>query len=311
MLDHPAASALRATTNWDFVPSASFLQPLEARWTGIQPPTIVMLLHFLLNYIKQVSHTNPVVRYSVLRSLWRARQNFSEHMSCAHKPLSSICPVHHTDHSRFLILMHHMDKETHFPSCIMEMDDDIPMYKANHSMEASQIHAWMSKGYQTQHKAKQKGWPIPMWQYELPPKPIPIAHPLTAQTPVITHIPQEPLSMTDGSWYPDGRCGGCIAIVCTHTYQHTLYPVVIPISLDHSYTVELYVAWILLRIRTNLQSVDHGQWCFRGQTYNDSMSYIQALQAENATTPIVSKLLQACRLLVNSFNSLKHIHSHR
>ena len=91
-------------------------------------------------------------------------------MSCAQKPLSSICPVHYRDHSRFLILMHHMDIETHFPSSIMEMDDDIPMYKANHSMEASQIPAWMSEGYQTQHKAKQKGWPIPMWQYEPPPE---------------------------------------------------------------------------------------------------------------------------------------------
>ena len=68
--DHPAASTLRATANWDLVPSALFLQPLEAGWTGIQPTTIVMLQQVLLNYIKQVSHTNPVVRYSVLRSLW-------------------------------------------------------------------------------------------------------------------------------------------------------------------------------------------------------------------------------------------------
>ena len=65
--------------------------------------------------------------------------------------------------------------------------------------------------------------------------------------------------MTDGSWYPDGRCGGCIAVVCTQTYQYTLYPVVFPLSLDHSYAVELYVAWILLRIGTTLQSVDNGQ----------------------------------------------------
>ena len=187
-------------------------------------------------------------------------------MSCAQQSLSSICPVHYLDLSRFLNLMHHMDIETHFPSSIMEMDDDIPMYKASHPMEASQIHAWMSEGYQTQHKAKQKGWPIPIWQYDLLPKPIPIAHPLTAQLPVITHIPQDPLFMTDGSWYRDGRCGGCIAVVCTHTYQYTLYPVVVPLSLDHSYAVELYVARILLRIRKNLQSADHGQWCFRGQT---------------------------------------------
>ena len=263
--DHPAALALCATANWSSVPSALFLQPLKARWIGIQPTTVVMLLQFLLNYIKQVSHTNPVVRYSVLRSLWRARQSFNEHMSCAQAPLSSICPVHYTDHSRFLILMHSMDIETHFPASIMEQDDDIPMYKANHSMEANQIHAWMSEGYQTQHKAKQMGWPIPMWQSEHPPKAIPIAHPLTAQMPIIPHIPQEPLFMTDGSWYPDGRCGGCIAIVCTHTYQCTLYPVVIPISLDHSYAVELYVAWILLRIRTSLQSTDHEQWCSEGR----------------------------------------------
>ena len=132
--------------------------------------------------------------------------------------------------------MHHMDIETPFSSSIMHIDDDIPMYKANHSTEASQIHAWMSEGYQTQRKAKQKGWRIPMWQYEVPPKPILVAHPLTAQMPVITHIPQEPLFMTTGSWYPDGRCGGCIAIVCTHTDQYKPYPVVIPISVHHSYT---------------------------------------------------------------------------
>ena len=245
LLDHPAASAIRATANWSSVPSALFLQPLETGWTGIQPTTVVMLLQFLLNYIKQVSHTNPVVRYSILRSLWRARQSFSEHMSCARTPLSSICPVHYTDHSCFLLLKHSMGVDTHFPTTIMEQGDDIPMYKANHSMEANQMHAWMSEGYQTQRKAKQMEWPIPLWQYDPPPlKAIPIAHPLTAQIPVITHIPQEPLFMTDGSSYPDGRCGGCIAIVCTHTYQYTLYPVVIPIYLDYSYAAELYVAWI-------------------------------------------------------------------
>ena len=228
-------------------------------------------------------------------------------MSYAEQPVSSICLVHYTHHSRLLILMYHMDKETHFPSSIMEMDNDIPMYKASHPMEASQIHAWMSEGYQTKHKAKQKGWPIPIWQYDLPPKPIPIAHPLTAQLRVSTHVPRDPLLMTDGSWYPDGRCGGCIGVVCTHTYQHTLCPVVNPLSLDHSYAVQLYVTWILLRIKTNLHSADHGQWCFRGQTYTDSMSYIQAPQAENdATTPIIRKLLQACRLLVKSFVPPKH-----
>ena len=42
------------------------------------------------------------------------------------------------------------------------------------------------------------------------------------------------------------------------------------------------------------------------------MSYIQALQVENeATTPIIKKILQACRLLVTSFVPPKHIHSHR
>ena len=218
-------------------------------------------------------------------------------MSCAQQPLFSICPVHYTDQSGFLIVMHNMDVETHFPQSIMEMDDDIPMYKANHPIEESQMQAWMSKGYQTQHKAKQKGWPIPMWQYDLPPKPIPTAYPLTTHIPVVTHIPQDPPFMTDGSWYPDGCCGGCIAITCTHKYQYTLYLVVIPLSLDHPYAVELYVAWILLRITPNLQSVvDHGQWCFKGQTYTDSMSYIQALQAEHdATTPIASNF---CRHVV-------------
>ena len=207
-------------------------------------------------------------------------------MSCVHTPLSSICPVHYIDHSRFLNLMHSRHTFLH-PSWNKMM-----IYPC---MEANQIHAWMLEGYQTQRKAKQMGRPIPMWRSELPPKSIPIAHPLTEQIPVITHIPQEPLFMRDGSWYPDGRRGGCTAIVCAHTYQYTLYPVVIPISLDHSYTIELYVAWILVRIRTSLQSTDHGQWFFRGQTYTDSMSYIQALQAENdATTPIVKRLLQAC-----------------
>ena len=230
----------------------------------------IMLQQFLLNYIKQASHTNPIVKYSVLWSLWRAWQSFSEHMSYVRQPLSSICPGHYIDHSRFLILMHHMGTEVHFPSSIMEMEDDIPMHKANNPMEANQIHAWMSEGYQTQQTAKQKGWPILMWQYALPSKPIPTSYPLTAQLPVTTHIPQDLLFMTDGSWYPDGRCGGCIAVICTQTYQYTPYPVVIPLSLDHSYAVELHVAWILLRISTNPQSVENGQWCFRGHTYTDS-----------------------------------------
>ena len=161
-----------------------------------------------------------------------------------------------------------------------------------------QIHAWMSEGYETLHKAKQMGWPVPMWQSELPPTYVPTAltYPLMAQLPVIHCIPPEPLFMTGGSWHPDGRCGGCIAIVCTHTYQYTLYPVAIPISLDQSYAVELYVAWILSRVRTSLQFTDHGQWCFRGQTHTDSRSYIQALQAQNeAATPIVNRLLQIPR----------------
>ena len=69
--NHLAASALRATAKWDLIPSTLLLQPLEAGWTGIQPTTIVMLQQFLLNYIKQVSHTTP----SVLRSLWRQTQH--------------------------------------------------------------------------------------------------------------------------------------------------------------------------------------------------------------------------------------------
>ena len=79
LLDHPAASALRATANWSPIPSSPFLQPLEAGWTGIQSTTVVMLLQFLLNYIKQVSHPNPIVRYSVMRSLWRAKQGLTKH----------------------------------------------------------------------------------------------------------------------------------------------------------------------------------------------------------------------------------------
>ena len=93
--DHPAASALRATANWDSVPPALFLQRLEAGWTGIQPTTIVMLLQFLLNSIKQVSHTNPIVRFSVLRSLWRARQKFSEHVSCAEVSFQNLSSTLH------------------------------------------------------------------------------------------------------------------------------------------------------------------------------------------------------------------------
>ena len=130
-----------------------------------------------------------------------------------------------------------------------------------------QIHAWMSEGYETLHKAKQMGWPVPMWQSELPPTYVPTAltYPLMAQLPVIHCIPPEPLFMTGGSWHPHGRCGGCIAIVCTHTYQYTLYPVAIPISLDQSYAVELYVAWILSRVRTSLQFTDHDNGVSEGR----------------------------------------------
>ena len=243
----------------------------------MQPITVATLLQWLLNNIKHVSHRNPLVRNLVLRSLWRDRQNFTSQMTCAQIPLCSTCRALYPHHPGFLILMHHMDIETHFPTSIMEIDDDIPMQKGNHSMEANRMNAWLSEGYQMQRKAKRMGW-LYVWQYEPPPpEAIPIARPLTPQIPVIAHIQQELLLMTNGSGHPDGRFGACIAIICTDTYQYTLYQVVIPISLDHSYAGESYVAWMLPHFRTNVQSPDHAQWCCRGQAYTDSMSYIQAL----------------------------------
>ena len=163
-------------------------------------------------------------------------------MECATNPFEKLCPIHYTDHSRFIALTHFLGIQLHFPPALLMHNDDIPML--TNAWQASQVHAWMSEGYQTLSKAKAKGWPIPDWQHDTLHSSIPVATPLSAPVPIIAYVPKNPFFMTDGSSYPDGRCGGCIAIVCGDTFHYTLYPVVIPLSLDHSYVVELYVAWI-------------------------------------------------------------------
>ena len=69
--------------------------------------------------------------------------------------------------------------------------------------------------------------------------------------------------------------------MCGDTFRYTLYPMVIALLLDHSYAVELYVAWILLRLPKHLQIMTDGPGCAKGHMYTDSMSYIQALQSNN------------------------------
>ena len=55
--------------------------------------------------------------------------------------------------------------------------------------------------------------------------------------------------MSDGSWFDNGKFGGCFAVGSMQTYEYTLYEIDIPLYLDHSFAVELYVAWIVLRAR--------------------------------------------------------------
>ena len=164
-------------------------------------------------------------------------------MECATNPFQKICSIHYTDHSRFIALTHFLGIQLHFPPALFKHNDDIPMHTVTNAWQANQVHAWMSEGYQTLSKAKAKGWPVPDWQHDSLHFQILVAVPLSASVPIVTYVPQNPFFMIDGSWHPDGRCGGCIAIVCGDTFQYTLYPVVILLSLDHSYAVELYVAW--------------------------------------------------------------------
>ena len=82
LCDHSSASALRVTANWDLIPSALFMQPISAGWTGIMPATVVMSHAFLMTFIRQLLHLNDIVRISTTRSIWRAYQRFHPDMSC-------------------------------------------------------------------------------------------------------------------------------------------------------------------------------------------------------------------------------------
>ena len=125
-------------------------------------------------------------------------------------------------------------------------------------------------------------------------------------------IPEDPFFMSDGSWFDDGKCGGCFVVGSMQTYEYRLYEVDIPLYLDHSFAVELYVAWTVLRARHGSLNRPEGHWVTKASSYTDCLSYVLVLESSNQQrTPLIHRLLMDCRAMSTSFTAPRHIHSHR
>ena len=201
-------------------------------------------------------------------------------MSCLSDVFGKMCVSHSRDHDRFLSLLYHLRIQIHLPQYLLQEWDDIPMCKCQYPWQTQQIHTWMDAGFSTLSEAKNAHWPITCWIYQLPTPTFLTARRQHPQLPDITIFPKISFYVTDGSRYLDGRCGGAIAIGNADNLEYTVYPVHIPIQLDHSFVVELYVAWILLPIRNNHDTQD-GPWHTRAETCTDSQSYITALDSQS------------------------------
>ena len=56
-------------------------------------------------------------------------------MACNKDPFGKMCPVHASDHTRFLNLMHHLEFTPCFPLQFNEIVENIPMYKCKHTWQ--------------------------------------------------------------------------------------------------------------------------------------------------------------------------------
>ena len=118
--------------------------------------------------------------------------------------------------------------------------------------------------------------------------------------------------MLDGSWFDDGKCGGCFVVGSMQTYEYTSYEVGNSLYLDHSFGVELYVAWTVLRARHAHLDRPEGHWVTKASSYTDCLSYVLALEFSNQQrTPLIHRLLMECHAMSTSFTAPRHIHSHR
>ena len=73
--------------------------------------------------------------------------------------------------------------------------------------------------------------------------------------------------MLDGSGFDNGKCGGCFAAGSIQTHEYTRYEIDMPLYLDHSFAVELYVAWTALRARHANLDRPEGHWVTRASSY--------------------------------------------
>ena len=174
--------------------------------------------------------------------------NFHPDMPCIQEMFGNICPSHSTDYDRFIQYTHLMDIKVHLAPHTMKSDDHINMHKCTHSWQAVQMHAWMTAGGRNLHSARKARWPIPDWMFHLPSM---VSKPAVACEAILLHItflPANPFFVTDGSRLSHGRVGGVVAICDSDTLVYQVYPIHRPIYLDHSFAIEMYVAWITLRM---------------------------------------------------------------
>ena len=210
--DHAAASVIRSITGWHDLPLTCFLQPITAGWTGVRPATAVMTTHFLITYIKQLGHQNPLARVSVTKGLWQAVHIFHPLMKCIREVFPKRCEAHDSDHDKLAALLHHLGITILFPEYIRTEVKDHTVAACVHDWQVHQTHSWMECRHSTLEQAAQALWPVPPWMHPLPLPKDGILPRVTAAMPQLWDIPSRSYFITDGARYPDHSYGGAIAI---------------------------------------------------------------------------------------------------
>ena len=126
-----------------------------------------------------------------------------------------------------------------------------------------------------------------------------LASALRPDIPIIHQFPSDACAVGNGSWYAREQCGGAFAIGSIASARVDVYHVVIPVTMDHAYMVELYVAWTLLMAIVRSSGSRPQAWYRKAMRFHDCNSYISAVESDNEpTNPLVQAVIHACRDLL-------------
>ena len=144
IFNFPVMSAIRIVGSMRSTSSYDILRPLELGGVGVPPVQVLVSLSSLLTHVRQLNHSNPLVRgssrWGLLHFAWCTNslapcwESFQE--STAHKD----------DHSRRLSLWARLGWRLHVPADDLYGSVPHPMGWQATRDGATGVHAWMESG---------------------------------------------------------------------------------------------------------------------------------------------------------------------